>query len=379
MQALRATAAASQAAVRQTLTRIRQLAEAGDRALAWKLCRDAIQNIGPTEDLLVEHGRIGRLYREECLRSAEWHLQEGNIEQAVEALKHASDVQRAVELPDDGQLAKLQRRLASLLPHHPPAPDPGLDSASHLFASTAKTSSVHPPRRSRAVRSRDQVFVLQEQWLVVSADDATIGHRTSQAAHVRLAARIGREHARIRRRGRRYHLFVSPGSRPVFVNDRPVSSGQLLQHGDRIRFEGAPGTWHFLFPVEGSATAVLYQEDPGGSTVAVRDGHGRCRGVILLADELVCTPRSTSDAHILINRLPGQLTLRWESDGLLWRCEDCIAQESDDDPGSTEGRVTVPSRLSLIRETSESEWLQELLQSGQDIDHPVCIRFDGAY
>ena len=101
--------------------------------------------------------------------------------------------------------------------------------------------------------------------------------------------------------------------------------------------------------------------------------------MILLADELVCTPRSTSDAHILINRLPGQLTLRWESDGLLWRCEDCIAQESDDDPGSTEGRVTVPSRLSLIRETSESEWLQELLQSGQDIDHPVCIRFDGAY
>lgn len=378
LEALLSAARITERTIRKIRDSIRQLAEAGDTDAAWRMCREAIEKYGPAEELIIEQARVGRLCYGHWIRLAESYLQRGEPEPAMHALQQAREIQRTIELSDDGWLARLQRQLESSFPQYARAYTLDPTAPPSSFAGV-RGGQATGPQRAACVQSREHVFLLDERWLVVSADDVTIGHRNSPTAHLRLAARIGREHAHIRRHGSRYHLFFSPGSRPVFVNDQPAQSGQSLQHRDRIRFAGGQGTWHFTLPTRGSATAVLWLDDPGGSTIAVRNAHMRCRGAILMADELVCDRRPSEESHIYIKKLPGRLTLRWTSDGLIWICSGCIARENEDDPGFDEGRVMVPSTLLLRCEVSEFEWLQEVLQHGNDIDQPVSIRFDVAY
>ncbi|RMG40349.1 MAG: hypothetical protein D6725_03585 [Planctomycetota bacterium] len=373
---LKARAESSQRAVAKDLQRIRETARSGEIEQAWAVVCEAVERLGPADELKSEQRRIGRKYLEALCRSIEEHIARGNLTAAGTVLRRARHVESLVGGVGDAKLDALQERLAAHRPHR--CGSTGATAPPRQPGGTAKPQS-SDAAPGRPVFSRHSVFVLQHRWLVVSDDCVTIGHRTSPAAHVRLAARLTRAHTQILRHEGHYYVqpLVHDPSPAVRVNGEPVRRLRRLRHRDRLEFSNARGAWVFALPVDGSPTAVLFMQDPSGANVVLR--HGSSRHVVLLADRLVCDRENRPDAHVVLDQLPGRLVLQWQPEGLFWHTDRCVHRSHEDDPGTDHGPVTVPSRLNLQRQASEFEWLQEALQHGQDIERPVSISFEPAY
>jgi hypothetical protein len=240
-----------------------------------------------------------------------------------------------------------------------------------------------------AIRKRDQRFVVNGDWLVVSVPAVILGCGHGQDVQVPLLGPLHSSHARIWRDRQCYQLNPCLNRRqepcPVYVNGRPIRQEIVtLRSGDVIDL-GEPRSNHavrfqFLQPVAGSATAILLADKE--SLKRVRTSGRAASHVVLLDEAVVFGGKPGPEVHVADGLFPCLFRLRWTEAGLQWDSPDGLVSLSADD-GASEAEwqiVYVPSQLELSAredEVSEAERLGQMFL-GTGRKPGVTIKFTKA-
>jgi hypothetical protein len=288
---------AAEAALEKYLAQAREALQQGDLETARRCWQQAAQRY--SQDTRVQE--LDRVLKEQ----EQQRIQEAALKRALE---------RGWEALKQGDLEAARRCWQEATRHQPL--DARVRELTQALAQAERESAAGGGQR--AIRQRSQCWRLND-WLVLSLPEVVIGLANGEGVQLPLWGRIHRRHARLLRDGRRYRLVPCLDKQGqaclVQCNGRPVPlAGCVLQTGDVLVFGGGPGRWRFQ-QATGSGTATLCcdQEEVTGITRA--PGY---RQVLLLDEEACLAGQPAPQVQGVLAGLPGELRLRWTTEGLRW-------------------------------------------------------------
>ncbi|MCS7015101.1 MAG: hypothetical protein NZM42_03140 [Gemmatales bacterium] len=334
---------------------VEQALEQGDLMRAHQLLDGEMRNLVAEDDYR---------YKQLCARVVEaWSL--GVFQRLLERAR-AALAQR--DLP---RALMHWQRLMALAPEHPEVQQ----LTREVVEAEKQLRHIVP---FQAVQRREQRWVLDGNYLVVSREQVVFGVPRVEGIDIPLLGQLSSRHATLWRERTRYYLrpCLNKQQQPcwVQVNGNPLRDVCELRSGDRLalgRDSASALTFQFLQPVAGSGTALLMADVASAKRVPV--ANGACSHIILLDEELQLAPQPVGAIHLPLNKLPCGLRFVWQRHGLFWQTQGgrVLLDLDDASEGCDQGAVMVPMELALIAavddDESEGQWLGKRMV-GQNLE-----------